>query len=89
MERDQFVFQLSGNVSYVSNNAAEVLFLGEEEVKNFSFSAEIRAGLFSTENPGRNFNIMFRYNPQEVNGSRASLGFTMAPMVSDGKTNRK
>jgi hypothetical protein len=84
-EREQFVFQLSANISYLSDNAAEVLFRGEEKTSNFSISAEFRARLYSTENPGRNFNIMFRYNLQEVNGSRVSLGFTMAPLVSENK----
>jgi len=50
--------------------------------------AEARMGLFSTEHPERNFNFLFKYNLQEVNGSRASIGFSFAPQVKKEEASR-
>jgi len=84
-ESDRFVIQLSGNLAYMTNNAAEVLFLGQEDVDRTSFSFEARAGLFSEDQPAKNFNFVFRYNSQPVNGTRASVGFNFAPRISTEK----
>lgn len=81
-ENDKFVIQLTANGAVLTSNTSDVLYLGQEKIKHYSLSFEGRAGLYSTEHPERNFNILFKYNLQEVNGSRASIGFTFAPQVT-------
>ena len=80
-EGDRFVIQVTGNAAYITNDAAKILYLGQTAQKSYALSLEARMGLFSTEHPERNFNFLFKYNLQEVNGSRASIGFSFAPQV--------
>jgi hypothetical protein len=88
-ERDRLVVQLSGNLAYVTEDAANVLYLGQKDVDRYSFSFEARVGLFSEDVPTRNFNFLFRYNAEKVNGARSSLGFTFAPQAVTEKRQDK